>query len=75
MESRARLGGEVGEEEEEVPFACYYHSMCQAVYKRLQAASAGDRRTVHGQEEACWTSDKSVLGQTFTQPTCHVLQT
>lgn len=32
------------------PFACYYHSMCQAVYNRLQAALAGDRRTVHSEE-------------------------
>lgn len=32
------------------PFACYYHSMCQAVYNRLQAALAVDRRTVHSEE-------------------------
>lgn len=50
MESRARLGGEVEKEEEGGQFACYYHSMCQAVYNRLQAALAGDRRTVHSEE-------------------------
>lgn len=35
VKSRARLGGEFGEEEEEVSFACYYHSMCQAIYNGL----------------------------------------
>lgn len=77
MESRARLEGEVGGRErrgegegEEVPFACYYHSMCRSVYNRLRAHLAGDRRTLQQrgetfggkEEEACWTSDKSVFG-------------
>lgn len=59
-----RLGPdwEVKSGEEEGLFACYYHSMRQAVYNRLQAASAGDRRAVHG-EERHQTEGGSMLDQ------------
>lgn len=68
MESRARLGGEVGEEEEGVhlhviTIACVrpYITGCRRPWLETDAQFTV-RKDIRRKKEACWTSDKSVLG-------------
>ena len=80
MESRARLGGEVGEEEEVeeeededeeeggvhlhvITIACVrpYITGCRRPWLETDAQFTV-RKDIRRKKEACWTSDKSVLG-------------
>lgn len=69
VESRARLGGEVGEEEEEgvhlhvITIACVrpYITGCRRPWLETDAQFTV-RKDIRRKKEACWTSDKSVLG-------------
>ncbi len=71
VESRARLGGEVGEKEEEeegvhlhvITIACVwpYITGCKRPWLETDVEFTV-RRDIRRKKQACWISDKSVLG-------------